>query len=105
MIELNKDNFDAEVTQYQGAVLVDYWGPKCEHCMALMPDVEELAEKYGAKVKFTKVNSSENRRLCIAQKVLGLPVIQFWKDGQKIVELSKDDANRDNIEAELKKLA
>lgn len=105
MIELNKDNFEAEVTQHKGAVVVDYWGPKCEHCLALMPDVEELAKKYGAKIKFTKVNASENRRLCIAQKVLGLPVIQFWNNGQKVAELTKDDANRDSIEAELKKLA
>lgn len=105
MIELNKDNFDAEVVQHQGVVLVDYWGPKCEHCMALMPDVEELANKYGDKVKFAKVNASENRRLCIAQKVLGLPVIQFWKNGEKVAELAKDEATRDNIEAKLKELA
>lgn len=105
MIELNKDNFEAEVTQYSGTVLVDYWGPKCEHCLALMPDVEEFATKYGDKIKFTKLNSAENRRLCIAQKVMGLPVIQFWKNGEKIAELTKDDASRDSIEAKLKELA
>lgn len=105
MIELNKENFEAEVNQAAGLVLVDYWGPKCEHCMALMPDVEELAGKYGDKVKFAKVNSSENRRLCIAQKVMGLPVIQFWKDGAKVAELAKDDATRESIEAKLKELA
>ncbi len=35
MLELNKDNFDVEVLQETGAVLVDFWGAKCEPCKAL----------------------------------------------------------------------
>jgi thioredoxin 1 len=30
MLELNKDNFEAEVLQATGPVLVDFWGEKCE---------------------------------------------------------------------------
>ena len=39
MIELNKENFDAEVLEAKGPVLVDFWSPKCDPCMALMPTV------------------------------------------------------------------
>lgn len=101
MIEVHKDNFEAEVLQAEGLVLVDWWGPKCENCLAVMPDVEALAEQYGDRLKFTKLNTTGNRRLAIAQKVLGLPVIGFYRDGEKIDELAKDDVNKENIEAKI----
>mgnify|MGYP003623756743 FL=1 len=52
MIELNKENFDAEGLQAEGIVFVDFWSPKCESCMALLPDVEAFAEKNAEKAKF-----------------------------------------------------
>jgi len=103
MIELNKENFDAEVLEAKGPVLVDFWSPKCDPCMALLPSVEQLAEELEGKVKFCKVNALENRRLCIKEKVLGLPTIQFYNNGVKVVELTKDDATEANIRAELAK--
>lgn len=101
LLATHKDNFEVEVLQAEGLVLVDYWGPKCEPCLAVMPDVEALAEKYGDRLKFCKVNTAENRRLAISQKVLGLPVIAFYRNGEKIDELTKDDVNKENIEAKI----
>jgi thioredoxin 1 len=71
--------------------------------MALLPSVEQLAEELEGKVKFCKVNALENRRLCIKEKVLGLPTIQIYNNGEKVVELTKDDATEANIRAELAK--
>ncbi|HBK86423.1 MAG TPA: thiol reductase thioredoxin [Firmicutes bacterium] len=101
MLAVDKENFEVEVLQAEGLVLVDFWGPKCETCLAVMPDVEALAEKYGDKVKFCSLNTSGNRRLAISQKVLGLPVIAFYRNGEKIDELAKDDVNKENIETKI----
>ncbi|MTI94617.1 MAG: thioredoxin [Firmicutes bacterium] len=100
MLELNKENFEEQVLNSQGLVLVDFWSPKCEPCMELMPHVTELAGKYKG-VKFGKVNILENRRLAIGQKVLGLPTILIYKDGEKVAELSKDFTIED-VETTLK---
>ncbi len=88
MLELNKDNFDAEVLQATGPVLVDFWGEKCEPCKALMPEVHTLADKYSDKMKMCKLNTTENRRLAIGQKVLGLPTFIVYKNGEKVKEIS-----------------
>ena len=88
MIELNKDNFETEVLKAEETVLVDFWGDKCEPCKALMPEVHKLAEKYEGKMKFCKLNTSENRRLAIGQKVLGLPTFIVYKNGEKVKEIS-----------------
>jgi thioredoxin 1 len=102
MIAVDKENFDQEVLQAGNIVMVDWWGPKCEHCMELMPSVEELAEKYEGKLKFCSVDTSGNRRLAISQKVLGLPAILFYQDGQKIDELSGQEIQPEDIEAKIK---
>ncbi|MBS3872318.1 MAG: thioredoxin [Firmicutes bacterium] len=104
MIEVHKDNFDQEVLQAEGLIVVDFWGPKCEKCLAIMPDVERLAEQYGSKAKFCKLDTSGNRRLAIAQKVMGLPVIAFYKGGEKIAELGPAECTAQIIEAKIQEL-
>lgn len=103
MLEVNRNTFEAEVLKSEGYVLVDFWSEGCEPCKALMPHVHELAEKYGEEVKFTSLDTAKARRLAISQKVLGLPVIAIYKDGQKIDELVKDDATPANIETMIQK--
>ena len=87
MLQVDKDTFQAEVLDAQGLVLVDFFGDGCVPCEALMPDVVALSEQYGKEVKFVKLNTSGARRLAIAQKVLGLPTVTLYKDGQKLSRL------------------
>jgi len=99
MLELDKDNFELEVLEFDGKVFVDFYGDGCVPCEALMPFVHSCADKYGDKLKFTALNTSKARRLAISQRVLGLPVIAVYENGVKIEELVKDDATEQNIEA------
>jgi len=88
MIEINNDSFDQEVLQSSQPVLVDFWGPQCTPCLALMPKVQALAERYGDKVKITKVEAPKNRRLCLTLKVLSLPTFLFFRNGKEVHRLS-----------------
>ena len=99
MIELTKETFEEEVLKAEGKVFVDFYGNGCVPCEALMPHVHALAEKYEGKMKFTALNTSKARRLAIGQKVLGLPVMAVYENGEKIRELVKDDATPESIEA------
>ena len=91
MLELTKENFEAEVTNYtERPVFVDYWGDKCTTCIEMMPDVHKLEETYGDKIKFTSLNTSGNRRLAITQKVLGLPTMIMYVNGEKAEALTPD---------------
>ncbi|MBS3768349.1 MAG: thioredoxin [Candidatus Cloacimonetes bacterium] len=102
MLELGKDNFEEKVLNSEGTVLVDFWSDSCDLCLELMPDVEELAEEYGDKVKFAKLNIKGNRRLAISQKVLGLPSIVLYEDGEKTEHLTGDDLEVEDIEEAIK---
>ena len=99
MIELNKDNFEAEVLQSEKPVFVDFWGDKCEICKELMPGVHGLEEKYGDKIKFASLNIGAARRLAIAQKVLGLPTMIIYNGGEKAQSITPDKiATLDDVE-------
>ena len=102
MLELTKDNFQAEVLEAEGTILVDFFGDGCVPCAALMPHVHGFEEVYGDKIKFTSLNTTKARRLAIGQKILGLPVIAIYKGGEKIAECVKDDATPENVEAMIK---
>lgn len=103
MIEANKDTFESEVLQAEGKVIVDYFGDGCVPCEALLPFITTMAEKYGDKIKFVKLNTTKARRLAIGQKILGLPVVAVYENGVKIEELVKDNATEANIEAMINK--
>ncbi|HPX70778.1 MAG TPA: thioredoxin family protein, partial [Bacillota bacterium] len=86
-----------------GKVLVDFFGDGCVPCEALMPHVHAFAETYGDKLKFTALNTTKARRLAIAQKVLGLPVIAIYENGVVIDSCVKEDATPENVEAMIKR--
>lgn len=103
MIEVDKSNFEDEVLKAEGLVMVDFWSPSCEPCKDLLPSVHEVAEKYAGQAKFCSLNTSGNKRLAISQKVLGLPTIAFYRDGNKIAELTTN-VSIDEVEAKLNEL-
>ena len=103
-MEVNADTFEQEVVQSEMPVVVDFWGPQCKPCLALMPSVEKLAEKYDGKLKVVKVDASKNRRLCISLRVLGLPTFLFYKSGAEVNRLTGNSLSIEEIAEAASKL-
>ena len=104
MLEVDKLTFEAEVKQAPCKVVVDFFGDGYVPCAALMPHVHAFAEKYESEnLKFCCINTTKARRLAIAEKVLGLPVIAVYENGEMIDSLVKDDATPENVENMIKK--
>ncbi|MGI6575105.1 MAG: thioredoxin family protein [bacterium] len=104
IIELTKENYQEEVNNSDRPVVVDFWGPRCAPCMALLPEFEKMAASYGDQIKFCKLNSANNRRLCIELKVMALPTFLFYQGGEVVATLSGNEATKENIVAELDSL-
>ena len=71
----------------EGSVLVDFWGPRCQPCIAQMPLVAKLEEEAGGAVRVVKVNSAEARDVCRELKVFGLPTYVLMRDGVEVDRL------------------
>jgi thioredoxin 1 len=90
MTELDKDTFDQAVLAHKGVYLVDFWSETCETCAATMPEIETLERELAGKVAFGRVNLQGNRRLAIREKVMSLPTVVVYRDGEKVKAFSKE---------------
>ena len=80
-ITITKENFDDEVRNYKGTVLLDLWADWCGPCMMLAPIVEEIAEEYDGKVKIGKINVDEQPELAASFRCESIPMLVLVRDG------------------------
>ena len=102
MIDATVETFEGLAAD--GHVLVDIWGPQCQPCLALMPAVEALAETYGDRVRFVKVNAPDNRKICRDLRVAGLPAYVTMRDGVEVERLTSNATTPEQIEQALVRL-
>lgn len=105
MLEVDSGTFATEVLQSEKPVVVDFWGPRCAPCLALMPQVEKLEAACGDAVKFVKIDASKNRRLCLELRVMSLPTYLFYRCGERVASLAGGEIKIQDIEEQVKKVA
>jgi len=85
IITITKDNFQAEVIEAKGTVLIDFWASWCGPCRMLSPIVDQVAEEH-PDVKVGKINVDEEPELASQFDVMSIPMLVVFKDGQKVNE-------------------
>lgn len=83
VLKITKENFDKEVLNAEGKVLVDFWAEWCGPCMLLSPLIDEIAEEV-ADVKFCKVNCDDSRDLALEFGINAIPTILVFENGEII---------------------
>lgn len=82
-IVLTKENFDHEVLMSDRPVLVDFWASWCMPCRNLGPIVEEIAMEQ-EQIKVGKVNVDDEPELAQRYRVMSIPTLMFFKDGELV---------------------
>ena len=80
---INQNDFDAEVMQAKGLVVVDMYADWCGPCKMMAPVMDSLSEDYD-DVKFLKINVDNNPDVAAKFGVQSIPNFVFIKDGQKV---------------------
>src|ERR1700694_4432344 len=80
--QVTDTNFDAEVLEAEGHVLVDFWAPWCGPCRMVAPVLEEIAEELDGKLRIAKLNVDENQQLAFRFQVSSIPTFILFKGGQ-----------------------
>lgn len=80
IIEVTDANFQAEVLEGEGAILVDFWAPWCGPCRIVAPTLEELNEER-ENLRVVKLNVDENQVTAARYDVLSIPTLILFKDG------------------------
>jgi len=83
-VVVNAGNFDAEILQAKGLILVDFWAEWCHPCKMLAPIMERIAEEYASRVKVCKLGIDENQEIAARFGVMSIPTVIFFKNGREV---------------------
>lgn len=94
---ITTSEFEQEVLNYNGKVLVDFFATWCGPCQMLSPVLEKISEEE-TEIKIVKVNIDEETKLSIENGVEVVPTLILYDNGKIVRKL---EGYRD--EEELKK--
>lgn len=93
-----------EVIESGHPMVVDFWATWCGPCMKLAPVIDELAEKYADQVVIGKYNVEDETDFATENRIMSIPTILFFKNGEQVRELRLAGATREQLEANIEKL-
>ncbi len=78
------DDFQDKVLEASTPVLVDFWAEWCGPCKMIAPLVDELAQEYGSKVGFVKMDVDVNPDTPMKFGIRGIPTLIVFSGGAEV---------------------
>ena len=106
LLTLTDSNFQKEISDFKGIIMVDFWAAWCGPCRIQGPIVEKLAQKYenNSQVKIGKLDVENNRNIQAKYSIMSIPTIIFFKNGE-IIDLLVGLHNAVDLDLKLSEFA
>ena len=101
---VDDSTFEQTVLKAKKPVLVDFWAAWCKPCLAVAPIVDDLANEYGDKVSFVKMDIDHSPKTPSKYGIMSIPTLLIFKNGapvSHIVGLRPKGELKKNLDAAL----
>ena len=97
-LEITDSAFEHEVLHADKLVLVDFWAPWCGPCRMTGKVLDEIADEKQDQVKVVKVNIDEHQEHAAKFRVMSIPAMLLFKDGEAVDRLDGAYPKRNIVE-------
>ncbi|MGI6754537.1 MAG: thioredoxin [Atopobiaceae bacterium] len=82
--EITAATFGSIINTATTPVLIDFWATWCGPCRSLAPSIEAISEELAGKLTVYKCNVDEERSLATKFRIVSIPTLMLFKDGQML---------------------
>lgn len=84
LTHIDDNNFNNEVLNHEGVVVVDFYATWCAPCKMLAPVLEELQGELQDGAKIFKVDVDKNPVVSNKYGISSIPTVMIFKDGVQV---------------------
>jgi thioredoxin 2 len=83
-LELSENQFEQLIAREELPVVVDFWAPWCNPCLAMAPVFAGVAESMEPRARFVKINTEQVPRLSQQFGIRSIPMLMVFKQGRPV---------------------
>ena len=85
VISITSENFESQVLQNTGTVLLDFWAPWCGPCRMVAPILEEIAQE-DESITIGKINVDDQMALAARFGIVSIPTLIVFRGGVEVTK-------------------
>ena len=92
---VTEDNYQQEVENYPGRVLIDFYTPTCPPCRAFAPILDQIATEQADKLKVVKIDASTESELASEYGITAVPTFVLLNGGARKAQVTGARSKKD----------
>ena len=80
--EITDNNFNQNVIEKKGVIVVDFWAQWCGPCRKMTPLLEQIQVEFKDDIKIYKIDADKNINSAKEYGISSLPSVLIFKDGE-----------------------